>query len=632
MRYSLPLVLFMLLCNFSFAGDNPSAGESTPSLEEVRVAAQAGDAEAQWQLGDIYIYGRGVEKDPGKAVEWYRKSAEQNNDQACFMLGLCYWTGTGVKGDRAEAAKYFLEASVNGHVESAAWAGEAILRGHLDGASPRKGIELLRLAAAEGSVRGQSWLAGHLWHGELWNKEVLADKKEAAFWAKKAADAGDADAQIIYALCAKDGTGVPKNRDDAKKYLLMAANQEGPWACRLVALSCRYGDLFTKDLVKSFEWMDVAASHGDVTAQRLLGEYYATGIGVKKNVTEAIRWYQKAADTGDAPSQARFGQALFFGNGIPKRTDQAVKWFLRAAHQGDVYSQRMLARIYSDGTGVPRNLEQAYFWQCLCMAHYGDDEERRFLQWIEARLTPVMISSVQRAAAKFVPIEESGRPVVENATNTRPGPKNVSAGSGFFVTTTGYFVTNQHVVDGAKKIEIKVGDQTYVADVVRADETRDLAVLKVEGEFDALYVRGSRGLKVAEQVSTVGFPNSGVQGVAPKYTLGAIAALSGMKDDPGSLQISVPIQKGNSGGPLVDSHGNVVGVIVAMVNKMTVLKESDYIPENVNYAIKGSVLLDVLESVPGLANELVQEEASCETGVEVFDLVKEACGMVICKQ
>ena len=104
------------------------------------------------------------------------------------------------------------------------------------------------------------------------------------------------------------------------------------------------------------------------------------------------------------------------------------------------------------------------------------------------------------------------------------------------------------------------------AKVVKVDAANDLALLKAEGRFAALPVAASRGVKLGGTVATVGFPNIGLQGFAPKLAKGEIASLSGAGDDARYFQISVPVQPGNSGGALVDERGNVVGVVSAKLN------------------------------------------------------------------
>jgi S1-C subfamily serine protease len=175
-------------------------------------------------------------------------------------------------------------------------------------------------------------------------------------------------------------------------------------------------------------------------------------------------------------------------------------------------------------------------------------------------------------------------------------------GSGFFVTRDGYLVTNHHVVREAEKIQVSYRGRLLEAKLVADDTTNDLAVLKVEGaNFQPLPLSHKQTADLGEEVFTIGFPNIEMQGVEPKYTDGKISSLAGMMDDPTQYQISVPVQPGNSGGPLCDNHGEVVGIIVARLNDMAVLQASGAVPQNVNYAIKARLASRLLQNVKGLS-------------------------------
>ena len=145
---------------------------------------------------------------------------------------------------------------------------------------------------------------------------------------------------------------------------------------------------------------------------------------------------------------------------------------------------------------------------------------------------------------------------------------------------------------------------TIAAKVVRVDAANDLALLKAEGKFSPLPIAASRTAHLGGTVATVGFPNIGMQGFSPKLAKGEIASLSGAQDDARYFQISVPVQPGNSGGALVDEHGNVVGVVSAKLDASAALAATGALPENVNYAVKSSFLLSFLESVPEVSAKL----------------------------
>ncbi len=165
--------------------------------------------------------------------------------------------------------------------------------------------------------------------------------------------------------------------------------------------------------------------------------------------------------------------------------------------------------------------------------------------------------------------------------------------------------------------------------MIKVDSANDLAVLKAEGTFTALLVAASRTVRLGSTVATVGFPNIGLQGFAPKFARGEISSLSGPQDDARYFQISVPVQPGNSGGALVDERGNAVGVVSASLSTKAALATSGALPQNVNYAVKSSFLLSFLESVPEVAAKLKEPNAKDMKFDEVVEQAKEAAVLVL---
>ena len=167
------------------------------------------------------------------------------------------------------------------------------------------------------------------------------------------------------------------------------------------------------------------------------------------------------------------------------------------------------------------------------------------------------------------------------------------------------------------------------AKVVKGDAANDLALLKAEGRFAALPVVASRAMRLGSTVATVGFPNVGLQGFAPKLARGEIAALSGAQDDARHFQISVPVQPGNSDGALVDERGNVVGVVSAKLSARAALAASGALPENVNYAVKSSFLLSFLESVPEVSARLKDANTKERKFEDVVKSAQQAAVLVL---
>jgi len=113
-------------------------------------------------------------------------------------------------------------------------------------------------------------------------------------------------------------------------------------------------------------------------------------------------------------------------------------------------------------------------------------------------------------------------------------------------------------------------------------------------------------VKLGDSVFTIGFPNPSLQGLSPKLSKGETSSLAGVQDDPHLFQISLAVQPGNSGGPLVDSAGNVVGVIVGRLSEGKTVLLTGSLPQNVNYAVKSTYVLAMLEALPEVAGKMPQ--------------------------
>jgi S1-C subfamily serine protease len=165
--------------------------------------------------------------------------------------------------------------------------------------------------------------------------------------------------------------------------------------------------------------------------------------------------------------------------------------------------------------------------------------------------------------------------------------------------------------------------------VVQVDAANDLALLKADGKFSPLPISPSRSAQLGGTVATIGFPNIGMQGFAPKLAKGEIASLSGAQDDARYFQISVPVQPGNSGGALVDDRGNVIGIVSAKLDASAALAASGALPENVNYAVKSSLLLSFLESVPAVSAKLKDPVTADRKFEDVVKSAQDAAVLVL---
>ncbi|MDZ4373212.1 MAG: S1C family serine protease, partial [Phenylobacterium sp.] len=183
---------------------------------------------------------------------------------------------------------------------------------------------------------------------------------------------------------------------------------------------------------------------------------------------------------------------------------------------------------------------------------------------------------------------------------TRPGVEGgakgeaVAGGSGsaFFITPEGFAVTAAHVVEGCRGVD---APRWGAGRVVAVDRPADLAILKfATGSGQVLALRG-RGPRLGEPMSAGGFPLDGILGGGLKITTGVVSGLSGLQGDRGLFQISAPIQPGNSGGPVVDGAGALIGVVAAKLDELKVATATGMFPQNVNFAVPSPILQAFLD-------------------------------------
>ena len=237
--------------------------------------------------------------------------------------------------------------------------------------------------------------------------------------------------------------------------------------------------------------------------------------------------------------------------------------------------------------------------------------------------------AILKGGAPSAPLVGSAAPHASQLASLPQAEKLLGMGTAFFITADGYLVTADHVVRGIHTVRVKIGTQYYDAKVIRNDQKVDLALLKIEGTaFTALPLAGKKDPDLGADVFTIGFPNPELQGFEAKYTDGKISSLSGVRDDPSRFQVTVPLQPGNSGGPLINRFGAVDGVVVGSLNDTYVLVESGSLPQNVNYAVKTSVLRDFLTPIHELDGKLLTQSSS-RKHADVMKRAQESVVMVL---
>lgn len=171
----------------------------------------------------------------------------------------------------------------------------------------------------------------------------------------------------------------------------------------------------------------------------------------------------------------------------------------------------------------------------------------------------------------------------------------VANGTGFFVSDTGYVVTNQHVISGCNEVQIHSGGDMSAATVISQDKINDLALLKTKMKTKSIFSLAPENPYLLQDIIAAGFPFGESVSSTIKVTKGVVSSLSGLGDNSGQIQIDAALQPGNSGGPIIDENGNVVGVAVAKLDLEKSIESFGVVPENVNFGIKLSSLKTFLD-------------------------------------
>ena len=173
---------------------------------------------------------------------------------------------------------------------------------------------------------------------------------------------------------------------------------------------------------------------------------------------------------------------------------------------------------------------------------------------------------------------------------------SVSSGSGFAVSSDGYVITNYHVVEECEKVVVHTKDNDLPMRVITYDPKNDLALLKGDFRPKTVFALSNNSPELLQDVYVAGYPFGDKFSTSIKVTKGIVSSLTGLGNNFSNIQIDAALQSGNSGGPILDEFGNVVGVAVAKLDAKYMFDEFGIIPENTNFGIKSSVVKSVLES------------------------------------
>ncbi|GHT94121.1 hypothetical protein FACS1894141_0170 [Spirochaetia bacterium] len=173
----------------------------------------------------------------------------------------------------------------------------------------------------------------------------------------------------------------------------------------------------------------------------------------------------------------------------------------------------------------------------------------------------------------------------------------IGSGTGFFISNDGILVTCAHVIDGGDLISVRVNNIEYRAEILAKDSTLDLAILKINYKSPYNFKIGAfNSVELGNKIYVLGFPLAGLLSSDIRLTDGSVSAKSGFDGEQIYFQISAPVQPGNSGGPIINSKFEVIGVAAAKLDQQYAFEKSGSLPENVNFGIKSGYVTPLLDN------------------------------------
>ncbi len=343
------------------------ARDAPPSAEQLEAQAQKGDLEAAHELGERCFYGRnGQEKDPVKAIVWYRLAAAGGHAGALSDLGWCHLYGLGgLPVDDLQALACYRQASAKGHSFAMEMVG---------------------------------------WMYEV-GRGVPKDEAEAAHWYERSAALGDVEALVRLAWMTEQGQGIPKNEAAAAQMYAVAVSQGNAQA--MTSLGWFYvagrGGL-EKDYALAKRLFETASSLGNARADGNLGYLYENGLGLTRNLATSTRYFGISADAGDQISQTHLAHLYESGQLISQDQVKAFHYYRLAAEQGDLEALDGLARLMFTPADFQEDDRHLAFQLAQAKTSQGEARARMVLA---LGLLFGVGTSAQPEAAKVILAEEA---------------------------------------------------------------------------------------------------------------------------------------------------------------------------------------------------------------------------------
>lgn len=590
-----------------------AAGHGVPkdyakAADWLQRAAMQGDAIAQSLLGAMYEEGLGVPKDAAKSVEWHQKSAAQNYSLSQYQIGLLYYFGVNNVPQNFVLAYAWLNLAAAQGLEEA------------KDYSNRLEQQLTPSQRAEGQRLATNWKKGDTLQVEnqiVTALPITSDSNSDLDAQTKKARNGDPIAQFDLGMMYDNGDGVPKDAARAVEWWLKAAAQGYADAQHNLGLAYSTGEGVTRDRVRAYAWFNLAAAQGDMSAKDNLDKLEAQVSPAQRAEAQRISSSWKIGDTfkkirNIPDSIVQVPSAANNTEPAQKNANGSASW--KSLHKANG------AEYFIDTSSIRKADGLTHAWEKIEINTIDKNNTKVWKTVLISNLVNCNNHTLAGSSMTVIDKNENGdavntqshdidKPKYHAALPDSPSDKLVnfvcaapvaapaggsskSSGSGFFVSSSGYLLTNNHVVNGCAILKIRDSSKIeHDVTVVATDAKSDLALLKTNksATFPIATFHANGSVESGESVVALGYPLAGMLASEVNVSFGYVSATAGLADDTSKLQISAPVQPGNSGGPLLDQAGNLIGVVVAKLDAIKVAKAIGDIPQNINFAVKGEV-------------------------------------------
>lgn len=299
--------------------------------------------------------------------------------------------------------------------------------------------------------------------------------------------------------------------------------------------------------------------------------------------------------------------------------------------QNAVHVQGMPISAHLVGVPMPANSSLiAQFRKAKTMTAFAQNQLFQFTLTQTAELLPSLVNCVvsirKNGIGNATEFAVARQPAPKPPATPGPAPQKTAklgtkSGTGIVISSSGHVVTNQHVVAGCVgDIQGSLGNEAPVKlRLVSSDETNDLALLQAPAPFKAVASIRDKPVRSGDSVVAIGYPFHGLLTSDFTVTTGIVSSLSGIMNDTRYLQISAAVQPGNSGGPLLDTSGQVAGVVAMKLDALKMVKVTGDIPENINFAIKTGTLRDFLDN-----SAIDYQTGDAKTDLKTTDIAQNA--------